>query len=108
MADFIYGFPYEEPYLLPLEGGSGLLADLSLQGILNLQGGGLFGESDLFAEITWRASPGAPPRMPSTNSAATLQQFIDATGVGRSVTRVTPTHSVVVDPNPPRKPQSPR
>jgi len=65
-------------------------------------------ESHLLGDISWWAAPGAPPKRPSSNSAATLQQFIDATGVGRSAPRTAPTHSVVVDPNPPRKPQSPR
>lgn len=66
------------------------------------------GNSDILAEISWFAFPGSPPRMPTVNSAATLQQFIDATGVSRTTQRVVPNHSAVVDPNPPRKPYTPR
>jgi hypothetical protein len=68
----------------------------------------LSGSSEVLALESWRPTPGAPSRMPTLNAAATLQQFIDALGVGRSVTKTTTANSTVVDPNPPRKPFTPR
>lgn len=71
---------------------------------VTLSGGG----SIVQAELTWRAHRGAPPPMPSANSGVTLQQFIDAIGGGRSAKAAPAANSTVVDPNPPRKPFTPR
>lgn len=68
----------------------------------------LVGDSEVFAWESWRPAPGAPGRMPAMNAAATLQQFIDALGVGKSVTKTPTANSTVVDPHPPRKPFTPR
>lgn len=87
--------------------GSALtISDLFLlQGLSALlQGGGTFFQPNM----TWTPHPGAPPPKPAVNAAVTLQQFIDSTGSGRSVTKTQPANNAVVDPNPPRKPFKPR
>jgi hypothetical protein len=68
----------------------------------------IVGTSMIAASLTWKAHPGAPPLKPTVNAATTLQQFIDATGSGRSITKTPSASHSVVDPNPPRKPFTPR
>jgi hypothetical protein len=72
--------------------------------LANLQAGGTF----LQANITWTPHPAAPPPKPSINGAATLQQFIDATGSGKSKNKTPPANAGAVDPNPPKKPFKPK
>lgn len=68
----------------------------------------IIGTSMIVASLTWKAHPGAPPLKPAINAATTLQQFIDATGSGRSITKTPSASHSVVDPNPLRKPFTPR
>lgn len=91
---------------LVASGSAFTISDLTLvEGLVAaLQSAGTF----LQADLTWKPHPGAPPPKPSINAAATLQQFIDATGSGRSSTKTLPANNAVVDPNPPRKPFKPR
>jgi hypothetical protein len=90
--------------------GATLLGDSGLSSLATAHyatGSSLSGSSTLSVSLSWfRPSP--PNRMPSSNTAATLQQFIDALGVGRSVAKTPTANSTVVDPNPPRKPFTPR
>jgi hypothetical protein len=72
--------------------------------LANLQAGGTFFQAD----ITWTPHPGAPSPMPSVNGATTLQQFIDATGSGKSKNKTPLANNGVIDLNPPRKPFKPK
>jgi hypothetical protein len=127
MTDYTYnlGPPFTGDYTNPFAGDSDMGADAAVLFTLESgMGGGssivadetrfltislnCLDESHLLGDISWWAAPGAPPKKPSLNSAFTLQQFIDSTGVSRSAPRIAPTHSMVVDPNPSRKTQAPR
>lgn len=68
----------------------------------------IIGSSMFEADMSWKAHPGKPVPKPSVNAAATLRQFIDATGTGRTTSKTRPANKSVVDPNPPRKPFKPR
>lgn len=59
-------------------------------------------------ELTLMAHPGTVATKPIANSGATLQQFIDATGSSKASQKTQPVSHPVVDPNPPKKPFTPR
>jgi hypothetical protein len=68
----------------------------------------LSGSSLLDAFETWVGAIRPAPKAPAANSAATLQQFIDALSPGRSASKTPTSQKMVVSTNPPRKPFVPR
>lgn len=69
-----------------------------------LEGAGDFPQ----VELTLMPHPGTVATKPIANSGATLQQFIDATGSSKASQKTQPVSHPVVDPNPPKKPFTPR
>jgi hypothetical protein len=69
--------------------------------------GTLVASSGLTSGILWRPHTGGQ-NQPIYNSAASLQQFIDALSPSRASLNVVTSHSSVVDPNPVRKMYPPR
>ena len=68
----------------------------------------LAGSSVLDAFETWVGALRPSPKAPAANSAATLQQFIDALSPGRSASKTPTSQKMMVAANPPRKPFVPR
>jgi hypothetical protein len=90
---------------ISFSGDSGISAQASMRyGLAS----GLLGESLVDAFPTWVGAPRPSPTTPSSNSAATLQQFIDALGNGRSASKTQTRQSMAVDKKPPTKPFVPR
>jgi hypothetical protein len=90
---------------ISFSGDSGISAQVSMRYGLTA---GLLGGSLVDAFPTWVGAPRPSPTTPSSNSAATLQQFIDALGNGRSASKTQTSQSMAVDKNPPTKPFVPR
>lgn len=76
--------------------------------VLNVSATLTGGATLLQATISWRSHPGSSPGLPASNSALTLEQFKAATGPSKGVSKSPPAVHTIVDPNPPRKPFTPR
>lgn len=79
----------------------------NLEGILVLTAL-LDSSSSLNPSIYWRSHPSSPTANPSVNSAATLEQFINALGPSRASLKAVTSHRSTVDANPVKKAVAPR